>query len=168
MKACNRCGEVKPREGFNNDRAKRDGLSTLCRVCKRKTGAAWRKRNPDYMKRYYQKNLSYFRAHNEAFRRNNPAYLRQWQQANAELNNEYARRYRARKLAGGVAIDPALLEQKLLYWGGCCWMCGGPAVEWDHVKPLSKGGQHLLANLRPACRSCNASKNARWPYGACA
>lgn len=30
-------------------------------------------------------------------------------------------------------------------------------------KPLAKGGLHCLANLRPACRACNAQKNARWP-----
>jgi 5-methylcytosine-specific restriction endonuclease McrA len=43
-------------------------------------------------------------------------------------------------------------------------MCGGPATSIDHVKPLSKGGQNLLANLRPACISCNARKGGKW-YG---
>jgi 5-methylcytosine-specific restriction endonuclease McrA len=42
-------------------------------------------------------------------------------------------------------------------------MCGAEAVEWDHVKPLAKGGAHILANLRPACLSCNRSKRDRWP-----
>jgi len=49
------------------------------------------------------------------------------------------------------------------YWGNKCWMCEGPFEHVDHVKPLSKGGPHILANLRPACASCNASKNDRWP-----
>lgn len=32
----------------------------------------------------------------------------------------------------------------------------------DHVKPLAKGGPHILANIRPACVSCNSRKHATW------
>jgi 5-methylcytosine-specific restriction endonuclease McrA len=49
-------------------------------------------------------------------------------------------------------------------WGGRCWKCGiADATEEDHVKPISKAGWHCLANLRPVCHSCNASKQGRWP-----
>jgi 5-methylcytosine-specific restriction endonuclease McrA len=54
-------------------------------------------------------------------------------------------------------------RSKWSYWGGRCWMCGNEAVEWDHVKPLAKGGPDCLANLRPACMKCNRSKSSRWP-----
>ena len=67
------------------------------------------------------------------------------------------------KNAAVVPFDSQLLAQKWEYYGGKCWMCGEDACEWDHVKPLSKGGSHILANLRPACRRCNASKAAKWP-----
>jgi 5-methylcytosine-specific restriction endonuclease McrA len=42
-------------------------------------------------------------------------------------------------------------------------VCGGQPVETDHVKPLSKGGAHMLCNMRPICRSCNARKSNHWP-----
>ncbi|WP_461165382.1 HNH endonuclease [Arthrobacter sp. R4-81] len=43
-------------------------------------------------------------------------------------------------------------------------MCGiEGATQTDHVKPISKGGSHCLANLRPICQSCNSSKGGRWP-----
>ncbi len=47
-----------------------------------------------------------------------------------------------------------------------CWICGGVSdhMAFDHVKPIAKGGAHIPANLRLACRSCNSSKNARWPF----
>ena len=44
-------------------------------------------------------------------------------------------------------------------WGGCAY-CGsteGP-LQRDCVLPISRGGRYTLANVVPACRSCNASK----------
>ena len=44
-------------------------------------------------------------------------------------------------------------------WGGCAY-CGasdGP-LQRDCVLALSRGGRYTLANIVPACRSCNASK----------
>lgn len=44
-------------------------------------------------------------------------------------------------------------------WGGCAY-CGatGVALQKDCVRALSRGGRYTLANIAPACRSCNASK----------
>lgn len=45
-----------------------------------------------------------------------------------------------------------------------CHICGGGEdptkgpFQADHVVPLSKGGAHTRANLRPAHRRCNISK----------
>lgn len=44
-------------------------------------------------------------------------------------------------------------------WGGCAY-CGrtdGP-MQRDCVLPISRGGRYTLANVVPACASCNASK----------
>lgn len=54
-----------------------------------------------------------------------------------------------------------LLERLSMFFG--CWMCGAPFEAADHVKPVSRGGYHLLSNLRPACKSCNSHKKAKWP-----
>lgn len=44
-------------------------------------------------------------------------------------------------------------------WGGCAY-CGavGPALQKDTMLPISRGGRYTLANVVPACASCNASK----------
>jgi 5-methylcytosine-specific restriction endonuclease McrA len=44
-------------------------------------------------------------------------------------------------------------------WGGCAY-CGvaGVPLQRDCVLPISHGGRYTLANVVPACRSCNASK----------
>lgn len=46
-----------------------------------------------------------------------------------------------------------------------CAICGiEPATQADHVVPLCEGVDHSLANLRPACRSCNAKRGASIGY----
>lgn len=45
--------------------------------------------------------------------------------------------------------------------GGLCFYCDEPATERDHVVALSRGGTDTIENIRPACRPCNTSKNAR-------
>lgn len=60
-----------------------------------------------------------------------------------------------------IPFTPTELARRMSMFAGC-WMCGGEWNTVDHVKPTVKGGPHILANLRPACRSCNSSKNATW------
>lgn len=53
-----------------------------------------------------------------------------------------------------------------------CAYCQRPGqkLQIEHVRPLSKDGQHLIENLVPACKRCNKSKCASdvvyW-YGKC-
>lgn len=44
-------------------------------------------------------------------------------------------------------------------WRGCAY-CGaaGVPLQRDCVLPISRGGRYTLANVVPACRSCNTSK----------
>lgn len=49
----------------------------------------------------------------------------------------------------------ALLEA----WSGCAYCrAEEPALQKDCILPISRGGRYTLANVVPACRSCNASK----------
>lgn len=76
---------------------------------------------------------------------------------------------RVRETASVVPFTAEQLQQRMLYFGGRCYLqlpgvCTGEAEQIDHVKPVSKGGSHMLANLRPACKACNLSKAAKWPF----
>jgi 5-methylcytosine-specific restriction endonuclease McrA len=91
------------------------------------------------------------------------ASAKAWAVANPTRRNLKEHRRRAQKIGTQVhAIDATNVTEKMDYWGGKCWMCSRPADTLDHVKPLAAGGYHMLANLRPACRSCNSSKGAKW------
>lgn len=41
---------------------------------------------------------------------------------------------------------------------GECAYCPSKGETWDHVIPVSKGGQTAPGNMVPACRSCNSRK----------
>jgi 5-methylcytosine-specific restriction endonuclease McrA len=44
-------------------------------------------------------------------------------------------------------------------WGGCAYCAEPtPTLQRDCVLPVSRGGRYTLANVVPACGSCNASK----------
>lgn len=58
---------------------------------------------------------------------------------------------------------PSAVQARIDFYGGLCWMCGDDYDEIDHVKPIIFGGSNWPANLRPACRGCNAAKGGRWP-----
>ncbi len=107
------------------------------------------------------KNLAYKEAHREEIRLAAKAYYAANREQISLTIKLRGKRKRA-AMIGEVTVE--LLEAKLAYWGGKCWMCDGPFEHWDHVKPLSKGGAHCLANLRPACAPCNMHKHATWPF----
>jgi 5-methylcytosine-specific restriction endonuclease McrA len=120
-------------------------------------GRRWRRENPD--RRRAIDRASYER-HRDARLRANREYYR------ADPQREVQKRLRRRARKAGVPFQRYThdqLVQRLSMFPGC-WMCGGQADTVDHVKPLAAGGPDLLSNLRPACRSCNASKGASWPY----
>lgn len=47
-------------------------------------------------------------------------------------------------------------------FNGLCAYCLSPNdLTIEHIKPLSKGGNHSAENVIPACRRCNHMKNAK-------
>lgn len=96
-------------------------------------------------------------------------YRRRYRAENLERHRQYGRRKegmrRARRRSSqAVPFTNAQLAARMAYWGNRCWICAGPFEAIDHVKPLVRGGPHMLANLQPACRACNSRKHTRWPF----
>lgn len=113
-----------------------------------------RHKRAEYSREYYRQNREMVLASIERYRKLNPD---KWLEAQR-------RRRAAVRGATVVRFSAADLDSRMSYFGYKCWMCSGPFEHVDHVKPLSKGGSHMLSNLRPACRSCNSSKSAKWPF----
>ena len=80
----------------------------------------------------------------------------------AATNSRRARvaRRRTRRVASRVNDLVAAEWQALTSaWGGCAY-CGATdkPLQRDCVLPIARGGRYTLANVVPACGSCNASK----------
>ena len=113
----------------------------------------WRKKNQDksaeYNKRAREKNPESSRASHRKYSQNNPEYIRY----------KSAKRRALAKNNGVFFISRAELKKLYLL---PCFYCQGKAAHLEHVVPLSRGGQHSIGNLVPACASCNLQKNDRF------
>lgn len=70
------------------------------------------------------------------------------------------RKRRRRVAAADNDLTSLEWEQLRDAWGGCAY-CGasGVPLQRDCVQPISRGGRYTIANVVPACASCNASKS---------
>lgn len=133
--------------------------------------AEWRAANPDKHReagrRWRANNAEHVRARSKKWRERSAdrraEVLRAWHAANPEKVKAGRWRRKSRLCeAPSVDFSGAELAGRIAYFGGRCWMCKAPYAHLDHVKPLSRGGSHMLANIRPACATCNLSKKDKW------
>lgn len=123
----------------------------------------WRARNRERARRISR---NYYARNRTRRRQQAREYQRLWREANRDLASIKDAAKRARRRGHQILVisfTPGQLAQRMSVFSGC-WMCGGPKETVDHVKPVVAGGPHILANLRPACRSCNSSKRDTWPF----
>ena len=62
-------------------------------------------------------------------------------------------------------IDPRIRAKVIATYGNRCWLnmpgCSITATEDDHIVPYSHGGRDTVANIRRACKHCNAMRQDR-------
>ncbi len=171
FKRCVHCGIEKPLTEFHKDSHTLDGLQSWCKNCKKnyprrkedpqrskERHLAWRCANPDKVKgqerRNREKNREQRRISTRFYAKNNLDKVR------VKNNRRYARKL------GAFGVDyttQEMIDARIEYYGGLCWICGAPMEAIDHVKPLAKGGAHLPCNFRPICKHCNSVKKDKWP-----
>jgi 5-methylcytosine-specific restriction endonuclease McrA len=59
-----------------------------------------------------------------------------------------------------LMLSPDQLWRRWVQFNHCCAYCGTNGdLHMEHVIPISKGGEHHLGNIVPACQRCNYSKH---------
>lgn len=144
LKTCHRCNAEQPLAEYYRCPRYRDGFQTWCKTCHREYRA-------DRYRRTREKTL----AQNREWAERNPEVARR-------ISTQKSSRRRAKEREAQGFATPQQIAWRSEMYGNRCWMCGGEPTGMDHVIPLSKGGSHWPANLRPACRSCNARKRHFW------
>jgi hypothetical protein len=159
---------------FSRNRRTRDGLQNECKTCAAKRGAAWRKREPSYLREYYEANREELLGQHKQYREDHldqaRARVRQYYADNPERWREYQRRYCA---------ELSAIVFNHYGWQCSCTGCDCMDLAIDHID--GNGREHrlelfgdpgrghvrfyrwLIANDFPdgyqtLCRPCNSSK----------
>jgi len=169
---CSQCETHKAPGEFHRNRATKTGRDGVCRECLHRRWDGNRQHRRALARAYKAKNRDRVNEIARASYLRNPEKSneagRAWRKANPErtrmqIRAQNSARYARDKGAPGHCA-PLQLAARWAYYGGNCWMCGAPATDTDHVKPLAGGGSNWPANLRPACRKCNRAKGGAWPF----
>ncbi|MDP9145044.1 MAG: HNH endonuclease [Actinomycetota bacterium] len=177
-KVCNRANALRVRnENLDRVRQQQRASYQANREVAIARVRAYARRNRDKIldkhRQYYQDNREVMLAAAAEYKARNPEKVREARRKSIAKRPDYYRALsaanaatRRARLAKVVQIPftQEQLAQRLAYYGNRCWICGNAADTLDHVKPIAKGGPNMLANLRPACKSCNSGKCDRWPF----
>lgn len=190
FKKCSRCKVVKSILEFRKiKRRGRIEAHSRCSNCERLAGREWASRNKDKLReksrRHYRKNreesirksLKWYKDHPEEARRmtrefhaRHPGRRKFWDKRYYENNkdafilNGHIRRARVKK-SGGIISRKEWKELKEQFGNRCINPeCKDPykkPLTLDHVVPIVLGGENVIQNAQPLCKSCNSRKNTK-------
>ena len=141
----------------------------------READLRWRKKHPEKVNKKNVIRLEQYHANKEIEQEkqriryaNNPekgrAKIKLWRQENPKKRSEQETKRRV--LEKNVSVNDLTAAQwraiKEIYRWRCAY-CNKKtvALTQDHIIPLSKGGNHTMENIVPACRPCNSKKGNR-------
>lgn len=134
---------------------------------RRAYGRAWMRRNPDkareamrrWRERHPEADRAARRRHYVANAESVKSAVIAYRRANPDVVQTVRRLRRARATQAEGSYTVAEWRSLVTRHGGACAYCDrrGPLTA-DHRVPLARGGTNYIANILPACRSCNARK----------
>ena len=161
MKTCRTCQKSFPLDDFPLHPQMKDGHLNICKPCTRIQVKAWAAKHPDQV-----------RDTQAAWRAANPDRIKEHRRRSYQvnkLNGKAAERSRIRRARQKAATPPGTrvsLKAILTRDGLFCHICQSTIdeprkVSYDHVIPLSRGGEHVASNIKVAHRVCNSWKHDR-------
>lgn len=121
----------------------------------------WRRENKEKVSQY---NKEYYRQHASELLPKIRDRVAKWRKANREQYNWHMRQaqHRRRKAKeGGVVYQSDFFMMCEIFDWKCAY-CGSEltpeTATIDHIIPLSRGGEHSINNIAPACSRCNSQK----------
>ncbi len=139
-KACVKCLEWKPLVKFGRHSTCVGGRRNTCTTCEGRQSRAHTKADPVKYER--------MKANVRAYQARNPLRMR------------ILCLKRRCRMAGGRGVTLEQYRELLELYDYRCAYCGSSKnLTMDHFVPLSRGGEHDIDNILPACWHCNSSKH---------
>lgn len=177
-KKCSKCGELKTINEFCKNKYTKDNYNCWCKDCCNKLSEIWRKNNPDKAKelrdKWYINNPEKLKRSCKRWRDNNSKKVKEYNRIWNKNNPVKRLAYEIKRVAlkKGIISEDIDLLQVYENHNWECGVCGkkiNPKLKFpnpkskslDHILPLSKGGNHVSDNIRPAHLGCNSSKGNR-------
>lgn len=175
MKACSKCGEIKPLDAFY---AQKDGLygrKSYCKACATGASRAYHEANKDAMN---AKRMARAKANKESENERKRAWAatnteavkaakRTWNANNLPVIAEFQRRRNAQKRNAFPRWADVEAIREVYRTAAFAAEAIGEAVHVDHIVPLQSlivCGLHVPANLRIlSARENTAKGNRHWP-----
>lgn len=136
IKQCSACKQHLPLEAFGKKTSLHTGFRPICKECR------------------YEKEKDSVRAYAASVR------------GKLVSANSQGKRREAQQQTSDNSISIDSLQELKVKQDHKCYHCGceldyitPKAVHLDHLIPISKGGQHVLANVVWSCQFCNLTKN---------
>jgi len=166
LKKCTICKQWKSIESFTKDRSRFDGLKSKCRACdyKPKTnnvGVRERKLMAERGLRWCRKCRQWLKSEfviKNGLCKPHEAEDARIRYATDEKYRRERRQHTYSRKRNCEPIKPEIQIQVLTEFDGRCAYCNASATTFDHIIPITKGGNSEIQNIVPACASCNSSK----------
>jgi hypothetical protein len=163
LKRCWKCGRWLPADRFCLDATRGDGRDPRCDQC-RQTGTGptnYTRRKKAQIGLHWCASCENWVPLDQVSNSKCRSCINATDRARYQTDERYRRERQQHAHSRKRSVDPIPPQgQDLLldYFDGQCAYCGKAATTWDHIVPVSKGGQTVPWNIVPACVSCNSSK----------
>jgi len=157
MKTCDKCKKEKPYSEFYKSQRipgstlrKGDGYRSRCKKC------MWQD-DKRRMSKWTDKKL-------KAYSKQQQKYARKWDAAHPHAKKASTANLHAQRVNAPGVLTENDVRECWESWHGKCWICGFPATEIDHYRPINPkgGGTNTPENIRPICRECNHKRDHEW------